>query len=137
MRRITIGGLTVTQRRVALWSATAFFLSALFGCTAATQSTATDPQAVMSKLLSDSRQDYQQRRADDQQQRLLEQREQGYDRQKCIEVGRMGPDIEQCVRDSGLYRRGYRSGENTGGQSRPTIECTTVGDEGVSDTLCR
>jgi hypothetical protein len=136
MRRI-IGGIPSHNGAVALWPATAFVLCALFGCTAATQSTATDPQAVMNKLLSDSMQDYQQRRADDQQQRLLEQQEQAYDRQKCIGVGRTGPDIDQCVRDSGLYRRGYRSGENSGGQSRPTIECTTVGDEGISDTLCR
>jgi hypothetical protein len=36
------------------------------------------------------------------------QDEAAFDRQECIRAGRRGPDIEACVRDSALYRRGVR-----------------------------
>jgi clan AA aspartic protease (TIGR02281 family) len=49
-------------------------------------------------------QDFQDR----QQQRQLDQQERAYDRKMCAQAGYIGPDVEQCVRDSAAWRRGIR-----------------------------
>src|SRR5439155_1211256 len=96
-----------------------------------------DPLAVANQLISNEMQDLERRRADDQEQRIRDQQEQTYDREKCLKAGYTGPDVEQCVRDSGLYRRGYRPGGNSNRRSRHSIECTTVGmGDGMSVTDC-
>src|SRR4051812_4091917 len=65
-----------------------------------------DPRAIMDQLLRDAMEDYQLRRAEQQRERLLKQQEETYDREMCLRAGFRGPDVEQCIRGSALYRRG-------------------------------
>jgi clan AA aspartic protease (TIGR02281 family) len=67
-----------------------------------------DPQETLDQLLRQRQIEMQQQFEDRQQQRQLDQEEQAYDRQKCQQAGYTGPDVEQCVRDSAAWRRGFR-----------------------------
>jgi len=67
-----------------------------------------DPQGVMDELIRQQQIEMQQRLQDRQRQRQLNQQEQAYDQKKCLQAGYTGPDVEQCVRDSGAWRRGVR-----------------------------
>jgi clan AA aspartic protease (TIGR02281 family) len=71
---------------------------------------AQDPQAIMNQLLQQQMIKQQQRFDDDQRQRQrqLDQQEAAYDRQMCVKAGYVGPDVEQCIRDSAAWRRGAR-----------------------------
>src|SRR5690349_23013127 len=82
------------------------FCSVPLADTAAQQTS--DPRAIMDQLLRDMMEDYQLRRAEQQRERLLKQQEAAYDRKMCLLAGFLGPDVEQCIRDSALYRRGMR-----------------------------
>src|SRR5215467_5574924 len=64
-----------------------------------------DPIAIEQQLLRWQMEDMARQRADAQRERIQKQREESYDRQMCVRAGFRGPDIEQCVRDSALYRR--------------------------------
>lgn len=72
-----------------------------------------DPLAAVQELLRQQMIKGQQDFQDQQRQRQLDQEEQAYDRQKCLQVGYTGPDVEQCVRDSAAWRRGYRPDQPT------------------------
>ena len=67
-----------------------------------------DPLAAVQELLRQHMIEGQQDFKDRQRQRQLDQEEQAYDRQMCLQVGYTGPDVEQCVRNSAAWRRGYR-----------------------------
>lgn len=89
----------------------------------------------MDRLLRDAEQDRQRERADNVQERIRLQQEQAYDREMCLKAGKTGPDVDQCVRDSGLYRR---HGSLPAASRQPTIECVTIGDdEGGRITDCQ
>jgi hypothetical protein len=93
-----------------------------------------DPQEILNGVGRRLEIEQQQRFEDGQRQRLLDQQEQAYDRQKCLQAGYHGPDAEQCVRDSAASRRGVRPG-----QANPSsiTNCTTVDlGGGMFDTVC-
>jgi hypothetical protein len=105
---------------------------ALLLCPSGTVS-AQDPQILMNRLLLQKQLEIQQRFEDRQRQRYLDQQEAAYDRDMCIRAGYRGPDIEQCVRDSALWRRGYRPGQV---QGPPPTVCLTDCTGGMCDTIC-
>jgi len=72
---------------------------------------AQDPQDVLNRLIRQQQIEQQQRFEDQQRQRQLDQQEADYDRQMCLKAGYIGPDVEQCVRDSAAWRRGVRPSE--------------------------
>jgi clan AA aspartic protease (TIGR02281 family) len=89
----------------------ALYLAALAGLLAGPAlAQSADPQQLMDDLLRqkqiEMRQQFQERQR--QRQRQLDEQEQAYDRQECQRAGYRGPDVEQCVRDSAAWRRGYR-----------------------------
>jgi hypothetical protein len=92
-----------------------------------------DPSVMMDQLIQQKMLESQERFQDQQRQRLLDQREQAYDRQTCIRAGYRDPNVEQCVRDSAAWRRGARLGQP--GQA-PSNNCTTVDLGGIFDTFC-
>ena len=114
-------------------------VAVLCGCVAqsppSSQQATTDPQALLNQLIRDTEQDRQRERADQAQERIRLQQEQAYDREMCLKAGKTGPDVDQCVRDSGLYRR---QGSLPAASRRPTMECVTIGDnEGGGITDCQ
>src|SRR5215472_4803990 len=64
-----------------------------------------DPIALEQQLLRWQMEDMTRQRAEAQRERIQKQREESHDRQMCVRAGFRGTDIEQCVRDSALYRR--------------------------------
>jgi hypothetical protein len=46
--------------------------------------------------------DLERRHAEEQRERVRKAQEEAYDREMCVKAGMRGPDIDQCVRDSGL-----------------------------------
>jgi hypothetical protein len=88
-----------------------------------------DPQLLLNGVGRREEIERQQRFDDGQRQRLLNQQEQAYDRERCQRAGYRGPDVEQCVRDSAASRRGIRPGQ----PNLPTTSCTTVD---LSDAIC-
>ncbi len=92
-----------------------------------------DPIAVEQQLLRWQMQDMARRRSDDERERIARQQEEAYDREMCVGVGFRGPDVDQCIRDSALYRRrgvdfsAYGTASEAP-RSRPNMECVTLGD---------
>lgn len=86
----------------------AILVSLLAGTPAVSQGV--DPQAFIDQLLRQKQIEMQQEFEDRQRQRQLDLQEQAYDRKMCLQVGYIGPDVEQCVRDSAAWRRGARPG---------------------------
>src|SRR5262249_23758177 len=80
------------------------FCSVPLGDLAAQQTS--DPRAIMDQLLRDAMEDYRLRRAEQQRERILKQREEEDDREMGLRAGFRDPDVEQCVSASALYRRG-------------------------------
>jgi hypothetical protein len=114
----------------------------LSGCSAPSQLVAqaepNSPQAILDQLNRDAMQDLQRRRLDEQRERTRRQQEEAYDREMCLKVGYTGPDVDQCVRDSGVYRR---RGSLPAGQPSepipPMVHCTTTDNgDGTRDTDC-
>ena len=91
-----------------------------------------DPVAIEEQLLRWQMEDMARQRADTQRERIAKQREESYDRQMCLRAGFRGPDVDQCVRDSGIYRRtrnGYAEyGRPESARPYPSTECITFGD---------
>jgi hypothetical protein len=117
-------------------------LVALCGCVpqspVASQQATTDPQALLDQLVRDTEEDRQRERAEKAQERIRLQQEQAYDRDMCLKAGKTGPDVDQCVRDSALFRR--QGSLPTGKRSEPTdpvVQCTTIdNNDGTHDTDC-
>jgi hypothetical protein len=99
---------------------------------------AQDPTAVMQDLIRRQYDQMRERDRDHQERRSQEQREKAYDREMCLRAGFRGPDVDQCVRDSALYRRyGPPSGDRITAPTLPDIHCTTIyNGDGTSDTDC-
>jgi clan AA aspartic protease (TIGR02281 family) len=87
--------------RVALLAIASFFASPVLA-------QSVDPQQFMDELLRQKQIEMRQRFQDEQRQRQLDQQEQEHDRKECLRAGYRAPDVEQCVRDSAAWRRGFR-----------------------------
>ena len=99
------------------------------------QQSTTDPQALLNQLIRDTEEDRQRERADKAQERIRLQQEQAFDREMCLKAGMTGPDVDQCVIDSGLFRR---QGSLPAASRQPRLECITIGDdEGGGITDCQ
>jgi len=61
-----------------------------------------NPTANIDKLTRWMMEDLERRRAEEQRERVRKAQEEAYDREMCVKAGMRGPDIDQCVRDSGL-----------------------------------
>jgi len=92
-----------------------------------------DPQAVVDELLRAAMEEAKARRAEREKDRVEKQKEEAYDRAMCVKVGYRGPDIDQCVRDSAVWRRGARPGQ----AQPPGVNCVTVDVGGMLDTTCQ
>jgi len=131
-----------TRTIVATALATIAEVAVLCGCAAQSpplsQQATNDPQALLNQLISDTEQDRQRERADKAQERSRLQQEQAYDRERCVKAGKIGPDIDQCVHASGLFRR--QGSLPTGQHSEPIdpiVQCTTIdNNDGTHDTDC-
>jgi hypothetical protein len=91
----------------------AIAVSALIGCTGpgpvaappgqvTAQANPRDDVEQMSRWIME---DIQRNRMDRQKERSRKQQEEAYDREMCVKAGYHGPDVDQCVEDSGAYRR--------------------------------
>jgi hypothetical protein len=100
--------------------------------------TAQDPTALMQDLIRRQDDQRRERDRDRQEERSQDQRERAYDREMCLRAGFRGPDVDQCVRDSALYRRyGPPSGKPVTAPTLPDIHCTTIyNGDGTADTDC-
>ena len=101
---------SATAKNRGLTSMARLLLAALTALLASTPvlSQDVDPLAAVQELLRQHMIEGQEDFQDRQRQRQLDQEEHAYDRQMCLQVGYTGPDVEQCVRDSAAWRRGYR-----------------------------
>lgn len=63
------------------------------------------PQDDVEQMTRWIMEDIQRNRADQQKGRSRKQQEEAYDREMCVKAGYHGPDVDQCVEDSGAYRR--------------------------------
>lgn len=86
-----------------------FLLAVFAAILASIPASAQDPQDVLNQLIRQQ----QQKLADQQRQRQLDQQEADYDRQMCLKVGYVGPDVEQCVRASAEWRRALGTQESS------------------------
>jgi hypothetical protein len=95
----------------------------------------------LEELIQQQQIELRQRFEDGQRQRFLDQQEAAYDRRMCVRVGYRGPDIEQCVLDSAVYRRGVRPGQASQEPlfvpDPPGVNCMTFDlGNGIQQTTC-